>query len=78
MVGPDGTKISWNLGTVGAWFREGTKDKNNQGIHAEYLLPRDTIVATFPASDKHQHSKKGPFALAVTGILALFFVYYMI
>lgn len=65
------------MGQVGAWFREGTKDKNNQGVHAEYLLPRDEIVATHPASDEHRHSKKGPFALAVTGLLCLVFVYYL-
>jgi len=78
LVGPDGQKIEWMLGSVNAWFREGTKEKNNQGISPEYQLPRSEIIATFPPSEKNRHSKKSPFAIAVTGILLAAFVYYLV
>lgn len=48
--GAAGKTISWELGTINVWFKEGQKEMTNNHI-LESFLPQEEVKASYPPPD---------------------------
>jgi hypothetical protein len=49
-TGPTGKALKWDLGSISAWFKEGTQETTNSHIPVQYTT-KPEINASFPAPD---------------------------
>ena len=65
---------TWSLGKLDVWFKEGTKDTNNQHMSENYFLKKE-ILAQFPTFIERQVNPVLTFIFV--GLILVVFIHYL-
>lgn len=72
-VSNEGVLNEFPLGSVNVWFKEGSLEMVNDGVHEDFL-PKPEIIATFNAPDNHGSSVKPFVFCGLIAVCSLIFV----